>query len=68
MLNWERKDDAIYYTNGKGEPVGKITYTSQGLWLVVASEDYMHGTSTMWWKSLKAAEYHMLAIYEEKGE
>lgn len=65
MLNWERKEDAIHYTNEAGEPVGTISYTNQGLWLVAASEAYMHGTSTMWWKNLKAAEYHMLAIYEE---
>jgi hypothetical protein len=65
MLNTEHIGDSIHCTTDAGELVATIRYTTQGLWLVVATEAYMHGTSTMWWRSLKAAEYHVLAIYED---
>lgn len=64
MLNVERKEDMIYYTTEHGETVGTIQYTPKGEWLVLTAEKYNHGTSTMWWRTLKAAEYHMLALYE----
>lgn len=63
-LNFEHREDGTHYMTDDWREVGTISYTPRG-WLVVASPAFMHGTSAMWWKSLKAAEYHMLAIAAE---
>jgi hypothetical protein len=68
MLTYEMNGRGVMtYTNDTGAVVGTVTFDgNRNAYLVQASDAYMHGTSTMWWKSLKAAEYHMLAIYCEK--
>lgn len=70
-LNTELLEDGLHVTDSNGLAVAVISYQPVAPsvpWLVTFAPGFQHGTDVMWWRNLKAAEYHVLAVYADHME
>lgn len=67
MLNTQMTDKGILVTDDNGAEIGIIERSSNGLWVAVPDPlfDVKYDMGIKAFRSLSAAEYYMLAVYEE---